>query len=62
MIARKEDRDTRSIIEEKSQEADLTIVGFRDNILKHDGVKLFEGYEDVGNILFVNASEQKKIH
>jgi amino acid transporter len=61
LIARKEDRDTRSIIGEKSQEADLTIVGFRDKILQHDGVKLFEGYDDVGNILFVNASEQKKI-
>ena len=61
LIAKKEDRDTRDIIGQKSQEADLTIVGFRDELLQHKGVKAFEGYDDVGNILFVNASEQKEI-
>ncbi len=61
LIARKVDRDTRSIIEQKSQEADLTIVGFRDEILSHNGVDTFDGYDGIGNILFVNASNQKEI-
>lgn len=61
VISRKEERDTRTIINEKSQEADLTIVGFRDELLTHNGTKLFEGYDGIGNVLFVNASHQKEI-
>ena len=61
VIPRKPDIDPRSIISEKSKDADLTIVGFRDEVLKHDGVDVFSGYEEIGNTLFVNAAEQKKI-
>jgi hypothetical protein len=60
-IPRKIERDTRSIISEKSEEADLTIVGFRDEILLHKGESLFKGYDDIGNVLFVNAASQKEI-
>lgn len=61
LIPRKEERDTRSIIGQKSQDADLTIVGFRDDELKEEGTKTFEGYECVGNILFINAASEKEI-
>lgn len=60
-IPRKIERDTRSIISEKSEEADLTIIGFRDELLLHQGEKLFKDYDDIGNILFVNAASQKEI-
>jgi amino acid transporter len=60
-IPRKIERDTRSIISEKSEEADLTIVGFRDELLIHKGDDIFKGYDDIGNILFVNAASQKEI-
>lgn len=61
LIPKKIERDTRSIISEKSEEADLTIIGFRDELLVHKGEELFEGYGDIGNILFVNAASQKEI-
>jgi len=61
VIPRKEDVDTRSIIMEKSKDADLTILGFRSESIKHQGAALFEGYEEIGNTLFVNASREKTI-
>jgi amino acid transporter len=55
------DQDTRHIICDKSKDADLTIVGFRDEAIKHDGKAIFSGYGSLGNVVFVNAAEQKKI-
>ncbi|MEL7123176.1 MAG: amino acid permease [Bacteroidota bacterium] len=60
-IAKTQEVDTRTIISEKSKDADLTIIGVRDEAIKHDGEKVFEGYQSIGNTLFVNASNQKKI-
>lgn len=61
IILRNEDTGTRAIINEKSIDADLTIIGFNDDILKHQGAKVFEGYDNIGNTVFVNAGEQKSI-
>lgn len=61
VIPRKQDIDPTSIICEKSKDADLTIVGFRDGPLKHQGAALFKGYEGIGNTLFVNAAAQIRI-
>ncbi|MCP4441220.1 MAG: amino acid permease [Aureispira sp.] len=61
LIARDETVDTRSIINEKSNDADLTILGFRADLIRHQGKTLFEGYDEIGNILFVNSAKQKEI-
>ncbi len=61
LIARKQDIEVRQIINEKSEDADLTIVGIRDELVKHDGPAVFAGYESIGNTLFVNAAGQKNI-
>ncbi len=61
VIIRKEAGEIRSIVNEKSIDADLTIIGFNDELLKHDGAKVFEGYDRTGNTVFVNAGEQKSI-
>lgn len=47
--------DKRSLIKEKSCDADLIIIGFRGEAVKRLGTEVFEGYEAVGNILFVNT-------
>jgi hypothetical protein len=39
----------------------FTIMGFREESLNHEGTRLFEGYEDLGNILFVNSYSKKMI-
>lgn len=61
IIPKKQAIDTQTIIQEKSKDADLSIIGFRDEILKHEGAELFKGYGGIGNCLFVNAARQKNI-
>ncbi len=60
-IVRKQDINTHSIIAQKSQDADLTIVGFRTESVNRKGKVIFEGYDNIGNMLFVNTSSQKEI-
>lgn len=50
-----------SLINRKSSEAALTVIGFRGEQLKHDGGKLFLGYDQIGDILFINANKYKEI-
>ncbi len=49
------DEDKRIHINEHSRDADLTLIGFRGELLRHDKADLFEGYGEVGSILFVNT-------
>ncbi len=60
-IAREEGKDMRQIIDESSSDADLIILGFRDEAVKRKGTCVFEGFDEVGNILFVNAGQEKRI-
>ncbi len=60
-ITRKVDVKTEHIICEKSRDADLSIVGFRPELIKHEGVNAFQHYAELGNILYVNAAEHKAI-
>ena len=46
---------------EKSRNAGLTLIGFREDAIKHQGNALFSGFEEMGNILFVNSHSQKEI-
>ena len=55
------DQNTRGLINEHSAHAGLTIIGFHSELLKHEGAKIFQGYDEVGNILFVNSHSQKAI-
>ena len=57
-IKQPKDVDLRTIMKEKSQDADLCIIGFRSEAVKHSGQAVFENYELNGNILFVNAARK----
>jgi len=61
LITEYENINTKTLINEKSVEAKLTIMGFRGEQLKHNGIELFTGYNNIGNILFINSSQQKEI-
>ena len=61
IILEQENVATKEIINEKSAQAGLTIIGFRGETLKHEKVELFKGYNEIGNILFINANSQKTI-
>ncbi|PHI19073.1 amino acid permease [Lewinellaceae bacterium SD302] len=58
VICRRDDTDSREVIAKRSGDADLVILGFRDKALKHMQEQVFSGYDDIGNILFVNAAEE----
>ena len=57
-----EEKGTREIIGKDSVDADLTIIGFRNEKLSTEGYKLFNGYEKLGNVLFVSANKKKEIN
>ncbi len=56
-----EETNTKSIISQKSIDADLTIIGFRNELIKAEGFKIFTDYENLGNILFVSSTKEKEI-
>ncbi|MBU2885849.1 amino acid permease [Gilvimarinus agarilyticus] len=61
IIEREEGRSIKESINEYSRDADLTIVGFRSEAVKQRGEELFMGFEDVGDVLFVNSTHSKEI-
>ncbi len=60
-ISQKADTSTRTIIKAKSAAADLTIVGLIERAIEHYGLRAFEGFDKIGNVLFVIAAESKEI-
>lgn len=61
VITQQPDKNIRELIIEHSSLAGLTIIGFRGELLKHEGGKIFQGYEELGDVLFVNSHSQKEI-
>ncbi len=61
IIIQKEDISSKSIINDYSKNAALTIMGFREEISNRNGNEFFKGYDDLGNILFVNSYNKKFI-
>ena len=61
IISKAEGVSEKDIINQKSRDADLTIVGFQYEQVKHAGHETFTGYEKIGNVLFVNARSEKTI-
>lgn len=53
--------DRKALINQTSKLADLTLLGFHESSLKSKELGLFEGYEGIGNILFVNTLKGKFI-
>jgi len=61
MIPQDSKISTKDIIKERSQNSDLTIIGFRSELVKKRKLEIFEGYNGLGNILFVNSIIGKDI-
>ena len=49
-------------IAQHSKQAGLTLIGFHEETVKHDGIKFFTDFDKIGDILFVNASQYKEIN
>lgn len=61
IILEQEEVASRDIINQKSADAGLTILGFRGETLKNQKSDLFTGYDKLGNVLFINANSRKVI-
>lgn len=61
VIGRKEDRSIKAIINQRSGDADLTIIGFHQEALKKHNEEVFAGYDKLGNVMFVNTDAEKII-
>ncbi len=61
IITMDENVNPKTLINEKSSSAGLTIIGFRSEMVKQLGEKIFQGYESIGDVVFINASEHKEI-
>jgi len=60
-VIRKEEKDIKQLVNERSAFADLTILGLRSEAVKHFGKDVFSGYDEIGDILFVNSSKIKNL-
>jgi hypothetical protein len=62
VIEKNPDVNFRILVAQYSAEAALTIMGFYDDRLKNEGVKYFEGFDEIGDVLFVNAHDMPEIN
>ncbi|MGB0425169.1 MAG: hypothetical protein ACPGED_12635, partial [Flavobacteriales bacterium] len=60
-IKQHDNQDYRSAINQNSKDADLTIIGFNDENIQEDGEQVFSNFNEVGNIMFVNAHKELNI-
>ncbi len=61
IVVREESKPVKDIIGDYSSEAGLSIIGFIPEDVKQTGREVFEGYDRLGNVLFVNACSAKII-
>ena len=61
IIPEQENRSVKTIINESSVDAGLTLIGFRRESIRKEGRNLFLGYDNLSNVLFVNASKAIEI-
>ncbi|MDF9829443.1 amino acid permease [Parabacteroides sp. PF5-6] len=57
-----EHQTIRDAIVQRSKQAGLTLIGFREETIKHNGEQFFTAFPEIGDILFVNASHSKEIN
>ena len=61
IIPQQDDVPVKSVINHHSSNAALTIMGFRSEMIKHEKETVFQGYDTLGTILFVNSHKQIEI-
>ena len=61
IIVQQPDQSSKSIINNFSQDAALTLIGIREEMVKHHKEDLFKGYDNLGTVLFVHSKNQKNI-
>ncbi|MFZ1751726.1 MAG: amino acid permease [Saprospiraceae bacterium] len=62
VISCAEGENRKDIINSHSAMADLTLIGFHESLVKVKGPEIFDGYDDITDILFVNTLNSKFIN
>jgi hypothetical protein len=62
IITPTENQSIGEVITEHSQSAGLTIIGFREDSIKHSQTDYFTQFSALGDVLFVNAIQSKQIN
>lgn len=61
LLVQKPEISIKTIINENSSNAGLTLIGIREERIKKEKEKVFEGFDELGTILFVHSKDQKTI-
>ena len=61
MVPQDNEVNIKEMIINRSTNSDLTIIGFMGELVKKQKLDIFEGYDNLGNILFVNSINKKDI-
>ncbi len=61
LLVHDEDVPVKTIINQNSGNAGLTMIGIREELVKREKEKLFDGYDELGTILFVHSKDNKSI-
>jgi len=62
IITLSENQTIGEVVTEHSRDAGLTIIGFREDAIKHGHTEFFTEFDNVGDVLFVNAIQSKEIN
>ncbi len=61
IIMQSPDVSSRSLINQKSKDAGLTLIGIRKELLHRQKEEFFKGYDELGTTLFIHSKNQKEI-
>jgi len=61
LVSMEEGESKDKIISERSEDADLVIVGFRFERIRAEGSNIFQGYHNLSNTLFVSSNKEKDL-
>ncbi|MDR0812305.1 MAG: amino acid permease, partial [Paludibacter sp.] len=61
IIIQNESQTPKELINLRSSDAGLTIIGFRSEKLKDSGAERFSGYENLKTVIFVNSGVQRRL-
>jgi len=61
IIVREPEVTAKSIINTRSSDAALTIIGFHGDAIRRNGKSILSGYDSVGSVIFVNAHSEREL-
>ena len=61
VLVNEPDVSSKELVNKYSADAGITMIGFREETIKHEKEKVFEAYDELGTTMFVHSHDQKFI-